>query len=578
MLKINKKNKEENKEKKMGTIVAFLKNNKEKIWGTIAIILIILFAISISPKTLQNDTFYTVSIGKLITENGIDMQDHFSWHEGLPYTYPHWLYDVGMYFIYNLGGWDGIYISTCVLASILGICIYITNSRLSKNKLFSFIITIAVLYLMKSYIAARAQLVTFILFILQIYNIERFLENKKIINAIALIVIHTFIANLHVAVWPFTFVLYLPYIAEYLICEIADCILYKKIKIKYLKDKIYTLNKKVIKKPDLQVKINEVREELRKTEQRAEKIKNKREQKEPYKIIMKKNKNVRWLIVIMIIAVFTGLLTPLGNTPYTYTYLTMKGNTMNNINEHLPLTLVNNTKILCTIVVVLAIFMFADTKIRLSDLFMICGLAYMMFATRRQQSMFVLIGSVAFIRILTDFLAKHIDFPIQDIIKKWINWFTGFVIVAIVLWLSIHFYKEIKDNSYINTSTYPVEASEWILENLDVENIKLFNEYNYGSYLIYKGIPVFIDSRADLYAPEFNSYSGKSYDGNDIFIEFINSSNIGSYYGDTFEKYGITHVLLYNSSKINMLIQKADSDKYKEIYSDDNFVIYEVLF
>lgn len=34
--------------------------------------------------------------------------------------------------------------------------------------------------------------------------------------------------------------------------------------------------------------------------------------------------------------------------------------------------------------------------------------------------------------------------------------------------------------------------------------MKLFNEYNYGSYLLYKGVPVFIDSRADLYAPEFN--------------------------------------------------------------------------
>ena len=43
-----------------------------------------------------------------------------------------------------------------------------------------------------------------------------------------------------------------------------------------------------------------------------------------------------------------------------------------------------------------------------------------------------------------------------------------------------------------------------MLQNLDVKNIKLFNEYNYGSYLLYKGIPVFIDSRADLYAPEFN--------------------------------------------------------------------------
>ena len=35
---------------------------------------------------------------------------------------------------------------------------------------------------------------------------------------------------------------------------------------------------------------------------------------------------------------------------------------------------------------------------------------------------------------------------------------------------------------------------------------------------------------------------------------------------------------LYNKkSKINMLIKKADSEKYKELYSDDNFIIYKVL-
>ena len=220
----------------MKKVWAFFEINKEKIFSIIAIVLIIFFAISLSPKSLQNDTFYTVTIGKLITENGIDMQDHFSWHEGLPYTYPHWLYDVGMYFIYNLGGWNGIYISTCVFTAILGICIYLSNSRLTKNRILSFVMTIAVMYLMKGYITARAQLVTFILFILLVYNIERFIENKKIGNAVTILIIHTLIANLHVAVWPFAFVLYLPYIAEYLIAEVIEIVLYKKVRILFFKD------------------------------------------------------------------------------------------------------------------------------------------------------------------------------------------------------------------------------------------------------------------------------------------------------------------------------------------------------
>ena len=122
-------------------------NHRELILEIAIILLIVLFAVSILPKRLQNDTFYTISIGKLIQENGIDMKEHFSWHEGLPYTYPHWLYDLSMYKIYSIGGFDAIYISTCVLSAILGIAIYKVNSKLTKNKIIPLLITIGSLSL-----------------------------------------------------------------------------------------------------------------------------------------------------------------------------------------------------------------------------------------------------------------------------------------------------------------------------------------------------------------------------------------------------------------------------------------------
>ena len=563
----------------------FIEKNKEKIFWVLAIILIVLFAISISPKSLQNDTFYTVTIGKLISENGIDGQDHFSWHEGLPYEYPHWLYDLGMYKIFELGGWDAIYISTCIFAAILGICIFISNSRLTKNSILSFFVTIAVLYLMKSYIAARAQLVTFILFIIFLYNIERFLQNRKIINAVMLLLIQTIIANLHVAVWPFTFVLYLPYVAEYLIACLIEIVLYKKVPIFVIKDKIRDIKRKMAKpnidKAKLEIlknKLQILENKLEDKKIKAERIKEKREQelKNAYKITITKNNNAKWLILVMIVSIATGLLTPLGKTPYTYTYLTMIGNTVKNINEHLPLTLTKNVEMMSTLVVLLTLLIFTKAKVKLSDLFMLGGLTYLMFSSRRQQSMFVLIGSVAFTRTVTNWLIANFNYSNEQFAKKWINAFTMFVVSAILLSFSANLYNKVKNDKYINESTYPVQASEWILENLDVKNIKLFNEYNYGSYLLYKGIPVFIDSRADLYAPEFNTKTGNKVNGNDIFIDFINESSISVYYGDIFKQYDVTHVILYKGSKVNMLIQKADSEKYKEIYSDNSFVIYEV--
>ena len=65
----------------------------------------------------------------------------------------------------------------------------------------------------------------------------------------------------------------------------------------------------------------------------------------------------------MIICILTGFLTPLGTTPYTYLVKTMQGNTTQNINEHLPMTLINNTEILCVLIVLLAVLIFSDAKI-----------------------------------------------------------------------------------------------------------------------------------------------------------------------------------------------------------------------
>ena len=102
----------------------------------IAVVLIAIFCIAITPVTLQNDTYYTIKIGEHIQNSGIDMQDPFSWHEGLNYTYPHWLYDLLTFKLYDAFGFMGIYIVTCVLSCILGISIYFVNSKLHSNPFF----------------------------------------------------------------------------------------------------------------------------------------------------------------------------------------------------------------------------------------------------------------------------------------------------------------------------------------------------------------------------------------------------------------------------------------------------------
>ena len=528
-----------------------------------AVVLIAIFCFAISPVTLQNDTFYTIKIGEHILQNGIDMKDPFSWHENLQYTYPHWLYDVVIYLVYSIGGQVGIYISTIVLSITLGLTMYLVNTKLTKNKLTSFILTIAGMYLLRNYIAARAQLVTFTLFILTVYFIEMFLETKKKRYAVGLIIIPIIIANVHLAVFPFYFVLYIPYIAEYMIYILSNT------EIILVTAKIDRLNKKILKTTN-EEEIQKIKDEINKLEQKNEKTIKKKEKIDanPYKIKIRGNDNVKALIIIMIICLFTGLLTPLGTTPYTYLIKTMQGTTPHNISEHLPLTLVDNLEFMCALVLFIAILTFTDTKIRLSDLFMLGGLILLTFYTRRQFSMFTLVCVIILNRLINAMLDKYDPEGCKKAIKK-MTTITGMIVtICLVLTISIIKYKPKMKNHFIDEKSYPVEAATYILDNLDINNIKLYNEYNYGSYLIFRGIPVFIDSRADLYAPEFNP-------GVEVFNDYMNLSGMNiDNVEEKLDEYGITHMLMYKKSKLRRFVEQ-NTEKYNLLYEDDNFCLFE---
>ena len=96
--------------------------------------------------------------------------------------------------------------------------------------------------------------------------------------------------------------------------------------------------------------------------------------------------------------------------------------------------------------------------------------------------------------------------------------------------------------------------------------MRLFNEYNYGSYLLFKGIPVFIDSRADLYTKEF---SGLDYDIFDDYIEY------GINYNDIIDFYNLNYVLLCKERGLYTVF--LYNSNYKVLYEDDSFILFEKI-
>lgn len=552
-----------------------MENNKKltryKFHVVIAILLII-HCISMAPKGLQNDTFYTIKVGEYIAQNGIGnlTTDPFSWHE-LPYTFPHWLYDLSIFGIYSLGGMTGIYISTIILTCILGLSIYFTSNKISKNAPVSALITFIAMYLLQPYLAARAQLVTFSLMVLTIYLIEKFLENAKKRYAVGLVALSLLIVNLHMAVWPFFFVLFIPYFFEYVVSLnifTFDLILKAKI-----------LWQRYRAKDGYEKRIAELKEKIEQNQQKRAEI-----QKNPYKIKVTRNDNIKKLFWVVVICACMGIFTPTGlTTPYTYLYKTMSGNTMQVINEHLPLDLASNQDFVAFFVMFIVVLTFIDIKIDLKHLCYYLGILYLALNARRQVSMFLVICTPILAKLIGEIFEKYAPKLQEDLIKIITNFYGKVIFATIVIIISIQEFKPKINEQYYTNQDYPIYAAEWIKENLDYKNIKLFNEYNYGSYLIYEGIPVMIDSRCDLYTPQYNTKTGNPADGQDIFMDVQNVATGDAKYNEVFDQYGITHVITYSDSSLNKKL-KSDSD-YKKIYpttleqkmQDDRFVIYEKI-
>lgn len=499
-----------------------LKNGLIKLskkFSLLFVIWICIFATGLVNKSLQNDTFYTIKIGKLILDNGIDMMDHFSFHVGLSYTYPHWLYDVFIYIVYKIGGLTSIYLSSIIIFWILLIVVFKTNKKICNNVMVAAFATIICCLAISGFVTARAQLVSFLLFALEIYFIEDFLISKRKIDVIGLLVISLLLCNVHVAVWPFYFIIYLPYLVEYAVSVFWD-------KIKFKKDsKFYKF-------------VNS-------------------------KVVFERNKNVRYLFVIIICSLLMGIITPIGDTPYTYLIKTMLGNSQNYIQEHHMISWIESP--FTIIIAGETIFLALMSKVKLRDFFMIAGLVLMSVVSIRHLSLLSLIGTICFGRIFTMFLDNFnvlIDNKLLPFFsKRWVI-FSSFCLAVIILFVGLKFH--LKDD-FVEEDFYPVNAVKYIKENIDINEMRIFNDYNFGSYLLYNDIPVFIDSRADLYTKQF---SGFEYDILDDYQFIVNN------YQEKFDFYKITHVLIYKEN--NLLYQAIMHDNnYQKLYEDEYFVFYE---
>lgn len=477
---------------------------KKKIYILFSILVSIISA-SIVNVGLQNDTFSAIKIGDYIIKHGIDFKEHFNYDSTLTYHNARWLFNVIVSFIYNNLGFIGIFIFVVLLSILLGLLLFNVLYKRNKSLLLSFIITALTMSYLTGFISARAQTISYILFFLEMVFIEKLIEKNKIKYSIYLIIISILIANIHTTVWPITIVLFIPYFMEYLISS-------------YIKGKILYCDVK----------------------------------------------NIKLLFITFILVALSGFITPLGLLPYTYMFKTMSGISTRFIMELKPVNIFFDFNILLLFIIYIYLFIYRKKKIKISDIFMVTGLFILAIMAIRNEAFFILLCTLSLSRTTMNQIDNDKLYKIEDKLLK-----EKFIIIIIIICAFLisgfNYLVGIHNKEFINRKDYPVDAVNYIKENIDTKNMRIYNGFSIGSYLEFNDIKVFVDSRSEVYCKEFNNTS--------ILQDYYDLYYFKNYYKGILNKYNFTHLLIENDTPLYQYIY-YDKD-YKIIYSDVYFTIFE---
>ena len=488
------------------------------------------------------------------------MKDHFSWISELKYTYSHWAFDIVIYLIYSKFNFTGIYFSTIMFAILINIILYIFLNKLYKNSLISLFLTVITAFLNTNYYVARAQIISYLCFIIEIYCLEKYIDTSKKRYFIIIIIIGIILANFHAAAWPLIFILFLPYLAASFFNYFSEANIYTKLK-KLSEKKLSKLSKDSPKYKKIEDDINIY-----------EKIINNSNNKKSYKITKRSNYNTKKLIILMLLTLFTGFITPIHNVPFTYILNSMFGNSnlgieksINYIIEMKPIIPASNLPFLIFIVILIEFLLFLPTKLKLEHAFLILGLLIMAISSNRYLALLIFLGSYVIANLINQAFLLYVTEDIKSVDKLFSsNIIIFFIFILCFSYTSIKLINK-KNIDYVSKNNYPIDVTNYILENIDYKNMRIYNNYNIGSYLMLNNIPVFIDSRLDVYSREFNN--------TDVFRDCINITLDKEYYENIFTKYNFTHILLKNDEIIIKYLKKDDN--YKIIYEDEYFTLFE---
>lgn len=483
----------------------------------------------------DNDTYWIIKTGEYICNNGIPTKDFLTFHTDMDLVVQQWLSDIIYYKLYSLMGFFGpmllVLIMYCVFIVLFKkLCLQISNKPIVAS-----FATFAAALAMGDFFVTRPQIFTYSLILIELICLEKFVKSNNWKHLIPLPILSVLVVNLHASMWTMLFIVLLPYMANAL----------------------------------------------------------------PIKI---KGKSIACcklmpLIIIAIIMAVFGLITPYGIKGLSFLFTTSIGDKVNSsIGELQPLTFsldFSSVSDFFELGVILATYLFYKKgKTNLRYVLLTVGTALMMMMYIKLIPYFIIcaipstlkyIDNVDFRAIFKKMIQKDRENQKTEsnqnskgLIKITVALIIVFC-VGIVGILANSFYKQA--STYIkydggNKTTIALDKTiDKMQEDIDKNNVKdlrLYNGFNTGGYLEFKGYTTYIDARADSFVKEANHEY-------DYLTEYMKMSNGKKNYKKVFNKYGFNYAIIDKSSEKPIYINLINDDDYQLIYKNKYYAAFKKI-
>ena len=477
---------------------------------------------------LDNDTYWIIKTGEYICNNGIPTKDFLTIHTNMDLVVQQWLSDVIYYKAYKLLGVMGPVLIIMAAILVFSGLMYKLCMMMTNNSVRSALASVLVSASMSSFFVTRPQVFTYCIILIELICLEKYVKDGKIKHLIALPILSVAVVNLHASMWTMLFIFLLPYLAN-----------------------------------ALPIKIN------------GKSI-------SCCKILP--------LIITALIMIPCGMITPYGIKGLSFIFTTSIGDKVNSsINELKPVVLSKSPgdvlQFIIPVLIAACYIIHKSGKSTVRYVLLTVGTGAMMMMYRKLGAYFMIAAVPAVMYYLNDidvigFIIK-MDKKAKAKPKKNEKNNTPLLVTLICILVSgiliytfvgfgIDASEFIKSGGANEEMDKVINAMEADIKENPVDELILFNGFNTGGYLEFKGYKTYIDPRADSFVEEANNDF-------DYLTEYFDVKTGNVYFKDVFDKYGFNYAIVDMKSELPIYSQISNNDGYKLVYESEDYALFRAV-